>query len=123
MVFNGEEIILNLEELKPVIAKEEYCVQNGSASDPMSVPSSLLWALTHRVTSPNEELFPASSLLVDSGEELADLRNGELLFVGMSQHSVGKAEAGSKWGRDLTTGKKEGCQSDGLVLFGLPPQC
>lgn len=48
--------------------------------------------------------------------------NGELIFVGMFQHSVRKAEPGHKWGRDPTTGKKCGRESARLVLFGLPPQ-
>lgn len=60
-----------------MVVKEKYCMQNCCASDPMSVPSSLLQAPTHRVTSPTEELFP--SPLADSGEELA----AERLISGM----------------------------------------
>lgn len=67
-----EERILNLKELKAMIAEEEYRMQNCSLlSFP---PSSLLQVLTHRVTSLTEEQFPASSLLADSGEELASER-------------------------------------------------
>lgn len=47
------------------MVKEEHSVQNCSASDLMSAPSSLLWTLTHSGTNVIEDLFPASSLLAE----------------------------------------------------------
>lgn len=85
---------MNLKELKPVIVKEEYCVQNCSAPDPMSIPSSLLQALTRRVMSLTEGLFQASSLLADSGEELAT----ERLLSGMENCCL-RARPSTVWGR------------------------
>jgi len=87
-------MVLNLKELRPVIIKEEYCIQNCSASDPMSVPSSLIWAVTHRVTTLTEELLAASSLLADSGEEPA----AERLISGMENFHLWTCPS-TVWGR------------------------